>query len=136
MLETGSSYKKVIVADEETIQKIAEVSGDRNPIHLDEAYAKQSRFGKRIAHGLFCTNAISMILGNYLPGSGTILLSQTFQYVRPVYIGDSIEISVTVTDCLPKDKYTLRTLCKNQKGETVLDGETTVKWEEADRRGD
>lgn len=136
MLETGSSYKKVIVADEETIQKIAEVSGDRNPIHLDEGYAKQSRFGRRIAHGLFCINAISMILGNYLPGRGTILLSQNFRYIQPVYIGDAIEVSVTVTDCLPGDKYILRTLCKNEKGETVLDGETTVKWEAAYREGD
>lgn len=136
MLETGSSYKKVIVADEETIQKIAEVSGDRNPIHLDEEYARQTGFGKRIAHGLFCINAISMILGNHLPGEGTILLSQNFKYIQPVYIGDSIEASVTVTDCLPGDKYVLRTLCRNDKGETVLDGETMVKWKAVRREED
>lgn len=131
MLKAGSSYSKVIVADEQTVQKIADVSGDRNPIHLDEAYAEKSRFGRRIAHGLFCINAVSMILGNYLPGGGTILLSQTFRYIKPVYIGDSIEVTVTVTDCLPKDKYVLRTLCTNEKGEAVLDGETVVKWEDA-----
>lgn len=128
MLKTGSSYSKVIVADEETIQRIAEVSGDRNPIHLDEDYARQSVFGRRIAHGLFCINAISMILGNDLPGEGTILLSQNFRYLQPVYLGDSIEVTVTVADCLPKDKYMLRTVCTNEKGETVLDGESMVKW--------
>lgn len=128
MLKTGSSYSKVIVADEETIQRIAEVSGDRNPIHLDEDYARQSVFGRRIAHGLFCINAISMILGNDLPGEGTILLSQNFRYLQPVYLGDSIEVTVTVADCLPKGKYMLRTVCTNEKGETVLDGESMVKW--------
>lgn len=128
MLEKGNSYSKIIVADEQTVNRIAEVSGDRNPIHLDEDYARQSVFGRRIAHGLFCINAISMILGNDLPGEGTILLSQNFQYLQPVYLGDSIEVTVTVADCLPKDKYRLRTVCTNEKGETVLDGESMVKW--------
>ncbi|MDE7197453.1 MAG: MaoC family dehydratase [Lachnospiraceae bacterium] len=131
MLETGSSYSKVIVADEQVVQRIAEVSGDKNPIHMDEVYAGQSRFGRRIVHGLFCINAISMILGNYLPGEGTILLSQNIRYIQPVYIGDSVEVKVTVTECLPKGKYVLRTLCTNKRGETVLDGETVVKWEDS-----
>ena len=131
MLETGSSYSKVIVADEQVVQRSAEVSGDKNPIHMDEVYAGQSRFGRRIVHGLFCINAISMILGNYLPGEGTILLSQNIRYIQPVYIGDSVEVKVTVTECLPKGKYVLRTLCTNKRGETVLDGETVVKWEDS-----
>lgn len=129
MLELGSSYAKTVVADERTIEKIAEVSGDINPIHLDKAYAEKSKFGRRIAHGLFCINTISMIIGNYLPGNGTVLLSQKFQYIKPVYIGDSIEVIVTVVDCLKGNKYTVRTLCRNQKGDIVLDGESLVKWE-------
>lgn len=135
MLEIGSSYSTVIIADDKTIRRIAEVSGDRNPIHLDEDYARQSRFGRRIAHGLFCINAISMILGNELPGNGTVLLSQKFRFIQPVYLGDSIEITVTVTDCLANDKYILRTLCTNEKGETVLDGETMVKWKNRVQEG-
>lgn len=131
MLKIGSSYTKTVIADEETIKKIAEVSGDVNPIHLDKAYAEQSKFGRRIAHGLFCINAISMIIGNYLPGNGTILISQNFQYKKPVYIDDQIEVTVTIINCLSVNKYTLRTLCKNQMGDIVLDGESIVRWEEA-----
>lgn len=135
-MKTGNSYTRVVVADEDTIRRIAEVSGDTNPIHLDEEYAGQSVFGRKIAHGLFCINAISMILGRYLPGEGTILLSQNFRFIQPVYIGDSIEVTVTVTDCLPKDKYVLRTLCTNKDGESVLDGETVVKWKDRNAEKD
>lgn len=130
MLKIGRSYTKTFVADDQTIKKIAEVSGDTNPIHLDKAYAEQSKFGRRIAHGLFCINAISMIIGNYLPGNGTILISQNFQYKKPVYIDDQIEVTATIVNCLSGNKYTVRTLCKNQMGDIVLDGESIVRWEE------
>ena len=131
MLKVGSSYIKTVVADEQTIEKIAEVSGDKNPIHLNQAYAEQSKFGKRIAHGLFCINAISMIIGNYLPGNGTVLLSQNFQYKKPVYIDDRIEVTVSVANCISENKCTVRTICKNQRDDIVLDGESVVIWEEA-----
>ncbi len=130
MLKIGSSYTKMIVADEQTIEKIAEISGDKNSIHLDKGYAKQSRFGQRIAHGLFCINAISMIIGNYMLGNGAILLIQNFQYKKPVYIDDRIEVTVSVVNCSSENIYTMRTLCKNQRGDIVLDGESVVKWEE------
>ena len=131
MLKIGSSYKSIIVANDQTIQKIAQISGDINPIHLDEGYAKNSKFGKRIAHALFCINGISMIIGNYLPGNGAILISQNFKYMKPVYIDDSIEITVEVVKILHGNKYILRTLCKNQLGDIVLDGESEVKWEDS-----
>ena len=131
MLGVGSTFTKTIIADERTIKEIAEVSGDMNPIHLDKAYAERSMFGRRIAHGLFCINAISMILGNHLPGNGTILLSQNFQYIKPVYIDDQIEVTVTIINCLPRNKYTVRTICKNQMGDIVLDGESVVRLEDA-----
>ena len=70
-----------------------------------------------------------MIIGNYLPGAGTILISQNFQYKRPVYIDDAIETVVTVESILSGDRYLLSTVCKNQKGEVVLEGESIVKWE-------
>lgn len=67
MLKVGDSYAQSFTATDQTIRDIAKVSGDINPIHLDEAYASKSIFGRRIAHGLFCLNAISMILGNHFP---------------------------------------------------------------------
>ncbi len=133
MLEIGSSYKKVIVADDKAVREIARISGDSNPIHLDEDYAQKSEFRKRIAHALFCINGISMIIGNYLPGNGAVLISQNFRYRKPVYIGDSIEITVEVAGILAGNKYLLRTLCKNESKDIVLDGESVVKWEEGSR---
>lgn len=129
-LEVGDSYSKTVVADDQIIQDIARVSGDINPIHLNDEYAEQSIFGRRIAHALFCQNVISMIIGNFLPGDGAILISQTFKYRKPVYIGDEIEAIVAVEKVLPNGKYLLSTTCKNQKAEVVLEGESVVKWQE------
>lgn len=131
MLEVGKNFSKTVIASDEIIRDIAKTSGDINPIHLDDEYAKQSIFGKRIAHALFCQNIISMIIGNYLPGNGSILISQTFKYRKPVYIGDAIEAIVTVEKILSGDKYVLGTICKNQEEEIVLEGESVVKWKES-----
>lgn len=115
MLKVGDSYAQSFTATDQTIRDIAKVSGDINPIHLDEAYASKSIFGRRIAHGLFCLNAISMILGNHFPGMGTILLSQSFEYKAPVYIGDVITVEVTVTEAMPKGVYLLSVVCAKTK---------------------
>ena len=129
MLKVGDSYAQSFTATDQTIRDIAKVSGDINPIHLDEAYASKSIFGRRIAHGLFCLNAISMILGNHFPGMGTILLSQSFEYKAPVYIGDFITVEVTVTEAMPKGVYLLSVVCQDQNRRKVLTGISKVKWE-------
>ncbi|MCI9278924.1 MaoC family dehydratase [bacterium D16-50] len=129
MLKVGDSYAQSFTATDQTIRDIAKVSGDINPIHLDEAYASKSIFGRRIAHGLFCLNAISMILGNHFPGMGTILLSQSFEYKAPVYIGDVITVEVTVTEAMPKGVYLLSVVCQDQNRRKVLTGISKVKWE-------
>ena len=129
MLKVGDSYAQSFTATDQTIMDIAKVSGDINPIHLDEAYASKSIFGRRIAHGLFCLNAISMILGNHFPGMGTILLSQSFEYKAPVYIGDVITVEVTVTEAMPKGVYLLSVVCQDQNRRKVLTGISKVKWE-------
>ncbi len=127
-MEIGQSFSLTTVASEQIVQDIARVSGDMNPIHLNEEYAKQSVFGRRIAHGLFCLNIISKIIGNYLPGGGAILVSQSFHYQKPVYIGETIETVVIVKKILSGEKYALSTICRNQKKEVVLEGESIVKW--------
>lgn len=129
MLKVGDSYAQSFTATDQTIRDIAKVSGDINPIHLDEAYASKSIFGRRIAHGLFCLNAISMILRNHFPGMGTILLSQSFEYKAPVYIGDVITVEVTVTEAMPKGVYLLSVVCQDQNRRKVLTGISKVKWE-------
>lgn len=128
-LQIGDSAAISIVAADETVRKIAAVSGDVNPVHLDDAYAENTVFKKRIAHGLFCVNGVSRVLGTMLPGEGTILLSQTFRYLAPVYIDDRVEIRVCVKDKRQdKDIYSLDITCTNQHGQIVMEGESVVKW--------
>ena len=114
---------------EADIIEFADVSGDHNPVHLDEEYAAQSIFGGRIAHGLLAASMISAILGMKLPGPGTVYLGQTLKFLAPIRIGDTIEVSVEVIT-VRKDKHilTLRTDCVNQDGTLVLTGEATVKY--------
>lgn len=128
-MEVGKSYSISVTATNEVIKSIAEISGDVNPIHLDEEYAARSIFGRRIAHGLFCINAISMIIGNYLPGSGAVLIEQLFHYKKPVYIGDKIAVTVTIKEKISKDIYLLDAICRNQVDEVVLDGVSKIKYE-------
>lgn len=112
---------------ETDIRWFAGLSGDFNPVHVDEIYARQTRFGGRIAHGLLTASLFSTLLGMYLPGPGTVYLSQTFRFSAPVRPGDTVTAAVEVTG-IREDKglLTLATTCTNQDGQVVLSGEATV----------
>lgn len=112
---------------ERDIQLFAIMSGDVNPAHLDAEYAKQSSFHKIIGHGLWSGSLVSAVLGTKLPGPGTIYLSQTFRFLRPVALGDVITAEVTVTSKnLEKKRITLACVCHNQDGQNVVTGEAEV----------
>ncbi|MBC8170830.1 MAG: MaoC family dehydratase [Anaerolineae bacterium] len=112
---------------DERIRKFAEACGDTNSVHLDDEYAKTTRFGKRIAHGMLTASLISSILGNDYPGVGTIYLSQSVKFKAPVFIDDAITAAVEVTN-FREDKriVTLKTTCTNQDGILVVEGEAVV----------
>ena len=122
--DTASVTRKVTDAD---IRAFAELSGDHNPIHLDDGYAATTRFGQRIAHGMFGASLISAVIGNDLPGTGSIYLGQTLKFLAPVYLGDTVTARVTVTK-IRDDKpiVTLECVCENQRGETLTRGEAVV----------
>jgi len=113
--------------DEKDITLIAETTGDTNPLHLDEAFAARSSFGKRIAHGILPAGLISAVLGTKLPGAGTIYLSQSLEFLKPVFVGDILTANVEVTS-ISEDKpiVTLNTWVNNQDGVKVLTGKATV----------
>ena len=122
--QTASLTRTVTAED---VERFAEASGDNNPVHLDEAFAAKSRFGKRIAHGMLSAGYISALLGTKFPGQGSIYLSQTLKFSRPVYIGDTIEVRARVTAYRADKKIlTLATEAVNQNGETVTSGEAVV----------
>src|ERR1700681_1588064 len=105
----------------------ARLSGDDNPIHLCDVYAAQSRFGQRIAHGLYTASLISAVLGTRLPGPGAVYISQTLNFRAPVRIGDTVEVTVTVAELIPdRQRARLTCICK-VADEVVLDGEALVK---------
>ena len=122
--DSASISKTITDAD---IQAFADVTGDHNPIHLDDEYAAKTRFGSRIAHGMLSASLISAVLANELPGAGSVYLSQTLKFVKPVFPGDTVTARVTVTG-IRDDKpiVKLETVCLNQRDETVLQGEATV----------
>jgi 3-hydroxybutyryl-CoA dehydratase len=124
---TEATLSRAITEDD--ILLFAVVSGDKNPLHLDEEYAERSLFGKRIAHGFLIGSLISAVLGNDLPGPGSIYLGQTLRFLAPIHIGDTVTVVVKVV-ALREDKriVTLHTNCTNQHGTLVLSGEATVKF--------
>jgi 3-hydroxybutyryl-CoA dehydratase len=105
----------------------AEITGDRNPIHLSEHFAAKTPFGSRIAHGLYTAGLISAVIGTRLPGPGAIYLSQTLNFKAPVRIGDIVEASVEVAELNPQGRRA-RLICRCTVGSTlVLEGEALVK---------
>ena len=109
------------------IKLFAVMSGDVNPAHVDEDYAKSSRFHEVIAHGMWGGSLISTVLGTQLPGPGTIYLGQTLRFKRPVGLGDQVTVTVTVKEKDPeKSRLIFDCLCLNQEGETVISGEAEV----------
>lgn len=109
------------------VAQFAALTGDSNPLHVDDAFAAQSRFGRRVAHGLLSAGLISALLGTKLPGPGAIYLQQTLRFVRPVYPGDTVTATVEVVACgAGRRTATLRTTCANAAGHIVLEGEAIV----------
>lgn len=125
--QVGESASLTRTITEDDVVAFARLTGDTNPLHLDEAYARTTRFGRRIAHGLLTAGLISALLGTELPGPGAIYLEQSLRFLEPVYPGDTITATVEVT-AYREDKglVTLRTECFNQQGEQVLTGEAVL----------
>ena len=126
-IEVGDSASVQHTLTRRDIELFAVMSGDVNPAHVDEEYARSDMFHKIIAHGMWGGSLISTVLGTELPGPGTIYLGQTFRFLKPVAIGDTVTAKVTVTGKDEKKKrLTLDCVCINQKEEEVITGEAEV----------
>lgn len=121
-----ASFEKTVTEDD--IRAFAEVTGDHNPIHLDDAYGAKTRFKGRIAHGMLSAGFISAALGTRLaPHACVVYLSQQLRFLRPVRIGDTIRAELEVASVDPEKRFvTVTTDCVNQAGEKVVTGEATV----------
>lgn len=123
-----ASVRKTIT--DEDIRVFADLVGDHNSIHLDDEYASKTRFGRRIAHGMLSASLISTVIGTKLPGPGSVYLRQSYQFVAPVFPGDTVTARATITK-IREDKpiITLETVCLNQDEQLVVKGEAVVLLE-------
>jgi len=126
-LSLGMSETLTKVVSSDDVVGFAEITGDRNPIHLSEHFAAKTPFGTRIAHGLYTAGLISALLGTRLPGPGAVYISQSLNFRAPVRIDDTVEVTVTVAELVP-ERARARLSCTCTVGDTVvLDGEALVK---------
>jgi len=126
-MKVGDSAEMAKTVTEADIALFAGVTGDFNPVHVDAVAASQSRFGERIAHGMLSAGFISAVIAMRLPGPGSIYLSQSLRFTKPVRIGDTVTTRVEVVEVMaPKRRLRLATVCRNQNGETVVEGEAVV----------
>jgi len=125
-LEIGMSAEQSKTITETDVMLYAGITGDFNPVHINEEYAKTTRFGGRIAHGGLAEVLIAPVIGMKLPGPGTIALERTVRFKAPVHFGDTITAKATVAEKIPeKNIVVLKCEWRNQRGELVMEG--TVK---------
>lgn len=125
-LKLGMSHESVHTITEKAILDFANVSGDRNPLHMDEEYAKNTIFKKRVAHGALTASFISGIIGNYLPGPGSIFVDLFCRFRRPVYIGSEVHVHVEITEMQDRgNRVTLSVKCITN-GKIAISGHAKV----------
>jgi len=125
--EVGMKDKTSKTITETDVILFSGVSTDINPVHIDEEAAKGGIFGKRVAHGILVSGLISAVLGNKLPGPGSIYMGQDLKFLAPVYIGDTITAEVEIIELIPeKCRIKLNTTCTNQDGKVVISGTALI----------
>lgn len=123
-LEVGQTATRSQTVTPEHVRAYAEITGDRNPLHFDEAFAARTRFGRLVAHGGITTGILHALVAEDMPGPGTVFLSQDWRFTAPVYIGDTLTATAEVLGVHEtKPVCRLRVEVKRSDGETVLEGE-------------
>lgn len=120
------AYLKKEITEEDLSHFIA-ITGDENPLHVDDTFAKQTFFGQRIAHGMLSASLFSTLVGMHIPGIGAIYKSQTLEFLRPVFIGDTLHAWFEIMAIYPEDEnIEIKSWIENQDGETVITGTTVA----------
>jgi 3-hydroxybutyryl-CoA dehydratase len=126
-LKVGDTARFSKTVSESDVYLFAGVTGDLNPAHVNEDYAKDTFFKTRIAHGMLSASFISTVIGTILPGPGTVYLRQEVSFLAPVQFGDTVTAIVEVAEIVAdKKRVRLKTYCVNQENTTVVDGEALV----------
>lgn len=127
-IAVGDKASLAQIATELKTRRLADISGDYNPIHLNHEYASKTPFKKCIAHGLFCLGMISNVIGMILPGEGTIFVNERLDYKLPVFMGDRIETKIEITKIIEEKNFVeVDIKCLNQHGDIVMEGTSLLK---------
>ncbi|HLG02970.1 MAG TPA: MaoC family dehydratase [Bacteroidia bacterium] len=128
MIGQGETYRHVFRFSQKEVEQFARVTGDTNPVHLDEAYAATTMFKRPVMHGFLGGSVFSKVFGTLFPGEGTIYLKQSMTFLRPMYVETDYEVQMTVKEVnREKHRANLETIIVNKEsGETVISGEATV----------
>ncbi len=127
MINIGDKASFAKTISESDVYQFAGITGDFNPMHINEVAASQTPFGGRIVHGCLADSLISTVLGMKYPGEGTIFMEKSVKYLAPIHIGDTITAELEVTEKLPKGTVVMKTRYTNQEGKDVMAGEVKVK---------
>jgi acyl dehydratase len=128
-VEVGDEVELTRTVTEEDVRRFAEISGDQNLIHTDKEFAGKTRFKKPISHGMFTASLFSNLIGNVLPGNGSLYLTQDLNFKKPVFINDTIRAKLIVLRKVDGPKIlVLKTIAHNQNDEVVLTGKAQVTW--------
>jgi 3-hydroxybutyryl-CoA dehydratase len=125
-LETGDSGQFTKTFLDRDVFAFADASGDYNPLHIDDEYARRSRFGRRVAHGILMAGIISTVLGGEIPGVGTIFVELHIRFLKPVYIGDTVTARAEVMEIINPQRVRMFVSCVNQDGVDVALGHAIV----------
>lgn len=126
-LRVGEAAERTREITAALVDAFADLTGDFSPVHVDEVAAAKTRFGTRIAHGMLSASFLSALIGMDLPGPGTIWVAQSFRFKQPVKLGDTITWRVEVRELFPeRRRANLSAVCRNQRGEVVIEGEGTI----------
>ena len=121
--KVGQKESVTVTITDEMVKAFADLSGDRNPVHVDDEFAAKTRFGKRIAHGMILGGLLSRVAGMHFPGPGTIIISQDIRYKGPCYIGDTVTAEISIIH-VRADKPIIKVASRvtNQDGEELING--------------
>lgn len=127
-LYVGMTYAMSKAFSSEEVQAFSQLSMDDNPLHIDDDFAKNGLFGRKIVHGFLSASLFSAIIGTKMPGEGSVYLSQSMKFYKPVYHNQIVTAYVTVKELYPnKRRVLLQTECKDEYGNVLIDGDALVK---------
>lgn len=125
-IEVGDSFKNDRFISADDVQTFADITGDDNPLHVDEEYARESRFGRRVVHGVFLLGLISKVLGRDFPGHGSVAVAISCRFLRPVPVDSEVTVEIKISEKIEKRKHVKVRVYIYHEGKMALGGEGTV----------